>query len=101
MFFSYSAGRLPYATALDVFDYIDKDDDYLPWKAGIDGINVIPSLLTKTRPAQKKISVRYFCNLAKIPTHAYLRILEFQNSLYLKSDLKSLQHFCLAWPNFD
>ena len=58
LFLSYSAGRLPYATALNVFDYIDKDVDYLPWKAAIDGINYIPSVLTKTRPAQKKISVR-------------------------------------------
>eukprot|EP00111_Clytia_hemisphaerica_P020501 TCONS_00060406-protein len=52
-----NAGRLKeYTIALDVFDYIDADTDYLPWKAASDGINFIPGTLTSTRPAQKKIT---------------------------------------------
>lgn len=51
-----NAGRIEYKIALDLFDYINLDTDYLPWKAASDAIGFIPSVLTSTRPAQKKLS---------------------------------------------
>jgi len=54
------AGRLNYSTAFDLLDYIDMDQDYLPWKAASDGISFISDVLSQTRPAQKKLNVGHF-----------------------------------------
>lgn len=54
---SFSSARVEYSTALDIFNYIHLDTDYLPWKAASDSISQIPSVLTRTRPAQKLFKV--------------------------------------------
>lgn len=62
-----SSGKLTYETALDLLSYIDKEEEYLPWKAASGSISYIPSVLTRTKPALslyskymlKKVSALY------------------------------------------
>ena len=64
LFYSFSflrcfrSGRLDYCTAISLFDYIDQEREYLPWKAAIDGISIIGSSLTRTKPGKKYYMVR-------------------------------------------
>merc|ERR1712168_613942 len=46
------AGRLSYKKALELFEYLKDEKEYLPWRAGVNAISYIPDVLTKTRPAQ-------------------------------------------------
>ncbi len=39
---------LPYETALELFDYIDKDEDYIAWRAASDAITGVGSYFSKT-----------------------------------------------------
>lgn len=41
------AGRLEYATALDVISYMDKETEYLPWKSALVGMSFLDSMLVK------------------------------------------------------
>jgi len=45
------AGRITYATAMDLLLYIENEEDYLPWRAASDAVSYIPDILTSTRPA--------------------------------------------------
>ena len=45
------SNRLSYETTLNLFDYIDKEDDYIPWAAASGGISYIGSFFTKTSKA--------------------------------------------------
>ncbi|XP_065063865.1 glutamyl aminopeptidase-like [Rhopilema esculentum] len=61
------AGLLSYQTTLNLFDYIDKEKDYIPWAAANAGISYVGSLFSKTSKAgrnypkyiQKKITPLY------------------------------------------
>ncbi|XP_014220654.1 aminopeptidase N [Trichogramma pretiosum] len=41
------AGRLDYATALDITSYLSKETEYLPWKSALVALNFLDSMLIK------------------------------------------------------
>ncbi|XP_058791213.1 aminopeptidase N [Phymastichus coffea] len=41
------AGRLDYATALDVTSYLEQESEYLPWKAALTAMNFLDNMLVK------------------------------------------------------
>lgn len=41
------AGRLDYATALDVISYLKAETEYLPWKSALVGMSFLDSMLVK------------------------------------------------------
>ncbi len=51
---------LNYQITLDLFDYIDKEDDYIPWKAANDGISHIGSMFSKISVAGRNYPVCFF-----------------------------------------
>ncbi len=50
---------LKYEITLNLFDYIDKDDDYIAWSAADDGISHIGSMFSKTSVAGRNYPVSY------------------------------------------
>ena len=57
LLYSFSSGRLHYSVALSLFDYIDKDTDYIPWKAGSNSIDYIRRVLLQNQRAMKLFKV--------------------------------------------
>lgn len=43
------AGRLDYTTALDITSYLQRETDYLPWKAALSALNYLDNMLIKTQ----------------------------------------------------
>lgn len=47
------AGKLDYATALDVTSYLAHETEYLPWKAAFTAMSYLDSMLVKTEGYDK------------------------------------------------
>ena len=50
---------MSYVTTLDLFDYIHKEVDYIPWSAASSGISYIGSLFSKTSKAGRNYPVGF------------------------------------------
>ena len=56
------AGQLDYATAMGVTSYLEKELDYIPWKAALNALSYIDTMLVRTS-VYANFKVRdYLCN---------------------------------------
>lgn len=84
------SGRLDYCTAISLFEYIDKEEEYLPWKAAIDGLSVITSGLTLTSPARKYLKDLKLKKVANLFEKLRFKDEENLSKRYLQSLVVSL-----------
>jgi len=64
------AGQLDYATAMDVTSYLEKELEYIPWKAALNALSYIDTMLVRTSAyasfkVPRNLKTAYYFSLKK------------------------------------